>query len=168
MIEFPDVVMDVVKAMAFKYPKNPNRATQETIKKIKKMDVFESLLDDLIFKAVQELIWDARHQANREIKKAGGGYSGPAKVNHGGSAAMKKIYISAHFSLRIGGSLLGMTRGEELEGLALNEAGRSNGHAFNARLLQSLIPLVPANKTVLESVSSKRLDQEVAKAEANK
>ena len=157
MIEFPENVRSIVKKATAKHLADIQKATSEAEKQIRKLKEFDGLANLLVTSAVQEMVYDIRHQMNTEIKNQEGREGGKTKVKSS-SDAVKAVYESSYFNLFIGGSILGMLTGGELVDVASSERAIAAGYTFNADLALELSRIVPEDKTVRQSVSSKKLD----------
>jgi len=104
---------------------------------------------------LRDLVHDARHQSNRQLKRDTGFYGQPAKVVESDSLNIRTA-SEAIYDLYIAGRTLGTLLGKELPGVALMERETGNGHLANAALCERLAKIVPQEKTVREAVSSKR------------
>ena len=155
-MEMPKEVLDLAAEIAVKYGADIEKATDALDRAIRKLPEFEDLTENLLRMAEQELIYDARHQANIRTRLENGGYGGPAKVVSGDSEAVKRVAQSV-YAYAIAGTMLGMVLGDQLPDIAASEAARAEGHAFNARLCERLAGMVPKGKRVREVVSEKRL-----------
>jgi len=117
---------------------------------------------ELIRSQFRNMIHDARHGINVQMRRDAGVYGGPAKVKPGESvqAVNRSLYLYL-----IDGRTLGSLQGSELPDIAAGERERAEGHTFNARLLNELRPLVGAEKTVADAVSERRLRKAFKDAE---
>jgi hypothetical protein len=155
VVQFPESVLEVVAEAARKYASDIPKAVEEAEFMVRKLPEFSGLVRLLVRGAVQDLVYEARHQDNVRMRRAAGDYGGPAKVD----AAAPGV-VGAHESLylyRIAGTTLGLIKGADLKGIAESERRVAEGHAFNAALCEALAALVPEDKRVEEAVLEKRL-----------
>ena len=103
---------------------------------------------------VRGILNDMRHTINTAIKKEHGMYGGPAKVVPGEATA--RVALSC-LGYMIAGKTLGNVLGEELEGIAQDEAAVAKGHQFNVKLCRKLKPLVADDKTVGQCLNERKL-----------
>lgn len=157
-MEVPKNILAIVRKIANKHTSNIEVAVKEAESTIRKLPEFDTLVDMLVHNAITEMVYDARHQANKTIKRNAGQYGGPAKVIVGTSTSIKDAYDSI-YNLRIAGTLLGLIRGDQLQSVAETERAIGNGHYVNAALVESLVGLVPADKTVQQSVKASKIKQ---------
>lgn len=115
---------------------------------------FPALRDELVVRAVREMIHRTRHDMNVAIRKNAGKYGGAATVVAG--EAVGRVCRSL-YSYMIAGRTLGVIQGAELGAIADSEDATAEGHRFNAKLCRALMPLVPAEKTVRQCVKESKL-----------
>ncbi len=169
-MDYPEKLIEIAKVDAIEYGEDTSKATDEIEKKASKLKEFPKWGKQLIWLAIRELVYDIRHKDNVARRKAAGDYTKPAKVKPGED--VRSVYRSL-YRYFISGTMLGLIRGEDLEGIAKSERAVGEGHIFNARLANRLSEIVPKNKTVEQAVTEKRLaiifqqveeDQEFSKA----
>lgn len=153
---FPEEVLNAVKAASKKHPGDISQAIDMAVKTITKLPNYSEFVNSLVHRAIQELVYQQRHIENTNTKKNNGSYGGTPKVNAGESHTVGKVFESV-FNYKIAGTILGMVKGEDLEGIASEEEAIANGHLFNSRLCKKLSSLVPKGKMVKEAVSEKKL-----------
>jgi hypothetical protein len=162
-MQYPKEVLTVVEKCEKRYP-NIENAVKKAEAQIRALSTFSDFVDLLVRRGVQELVSDARHATNTDMRNEMRVYGGPAKVVVGKSKGVQKTEADL-FSYRINGSELGSIMGEELEGLANNEFERGNGYLFRGRLLLACRPLTPDGKAVRESMTPSQLYKVWKKAE---
>ena len=158
-MELPEKVLEIASEEAKKYDDAEEaitRAKRKIFKLSGFMDLAEKYFKHFVSCRVQEIVYDVRSHENRKIRNQ---TVSVQKVRPIRSKLVSRVNSSVYFSLRIGGNVLGNLFGEELADLAAQEESISAGHAFNAGLLRELIEIVPKNKTVSSSVSSKKMDE---------
>lgn len=124
-------------------------------------------IDQMVRGELRSLIHSFRHQSNVEIRKAAGVYGQPAKVTLE-TGAVARVASNVLLEYTICGVVLGRITGKQLKVFAKTEQEKADGSAFNARLCNRLIEIVPEEKTVAECVTAKKaksLIEEVAKSQ---
>ena len=157
MNEFPKSVTNAVAKSADKYGDDIEKAVGEAEKRVRKLKAFSEFEGQLVRHALRELIYDARHQKNGQIKEASRNTTGPSKVVSGSSPAVTQAYREAYYDYCIAGMTLGKLQGEMLADIAESEQNIATGHLFNVRLCERLVKIVPEGKTVEQCVSEKKL-----------
>jgi hypothetical protein len=152
---FEENVINIVRQAVADHPK-PEDAQQAAEQKIRRLPHFRDLLQELVKTAVLDLVHRERGSVNRALRNQAGEYGRPAKVVVGASEAVSRAYQS-YYNYFVGGSMLGMIKGEQLLELAGQERALAAGHVFNARLLEELNRLVPADREVRQAVSERKL-----------
>jgi hypothetical protein len=152
---FEENVINIVRQAVADHPK-PEDAQQAAEQKIRRLPHFRDLLQELVKTAVLDLVHRERSAVNRSLRTQAGQFGQPAKVVVGASQAVCRAYQS-YYNYFVGGSMLGMIKGEHLLGLAEQERALAAGHIFNARLLEELGAIVPAGREVQQVVSERRL-----------
>jgi len=146
----------LVKQSVTKYPDDIDKCVDWTVARFKKLDEYAEYTESLIADAIRRQIHDERHGINVSMRLNRGDYGEPAKVVPGEATArvMRSVY-----SYMIAGRSLGSILGEELAGIASDEAARADGHMFNATLCQKLNPLVAKGKSVRQCVPEQKLQK---------
>lgn len=124
--------------------------------RIKKHPDYEQLIETLIDQAISDMVYRARHTINNAIKREAGSYNSKPKIVIGKSPAVRKAMKSL-YAFNINGTSLGKILGSELLSIAKAEEDRGAGHYRNAQLCRALAQIVPANRTVQDAVSIRRL-----------
>lgn len=157
MTEYPESVLRIAKAAVLKYKEDVQEAVKEANKNVRRLKNFDELVDLLVSKAMQDLVYDVRHTTNVQTRRDEGKYGPGAKVGVGSSEAVQRASQSVLDSYFIGATVLGSLLGKQLQEIEDSERMIANGHNFNAELCSRLKPLVPANKTVRECVSKRKI-----------
>lgn len=165
-MNFPASVTAVVKAASAKHPDDTPSAVDWALRRIRALDEFDDLIDTFLKQAIQDLIYDARHNENRQIRNASGRPELEPKVDALKSASVHAVSKS-QYDYFVAGRTLGSILGSDLRGIAEDEASTGEGYQFRARLLDKLADVVPAKKTVREAVSKTRLAKIWAAAEGD-
>jgi hypothetical protein len=176
----PESILRAGRRAAERFPDDIPRATRYALQLFKRLPEYEEWCEGLPMGMAQDIIHEARHHHNREIKRqsrreeevavaACASSTGSAnerstrprpeprpRINVAESQGVRSTYI-AYMTKLIAGRTVGSLYGRELEGIAVNERAVASGHEFNARLLQRLRPLVPDGSTVRESISEEKL-----------
>lgn len=159
MAQIPKPILNIADKMAAKHSGDITLAVATALKAIRKLPEFREYVEILVHQSVQDLVYAARHQDNRQIKYANGDYHAAQKVRPADSEGVIRAAQNALFEYRIGGSRLGLLLGKDLLSIAATERAIGSGHFFNAALVEGLAPMVPAEKTVEESVSEAKLNR---------
>jgi hypothetical protein len=176
----PESILRAGRKAAEKFPDDIPRATRYALQLFKRLPEFEEWCEGLPLGMAQDIVHEARHHHNREIKRQSRREEGVAvaacassaretnerstrprpeprpRINIAESQGVRSTYI-AYMTKRIAGRTVGSLYGRELEDIAMNERERASGYEFNARLMQRLKPLVPDNRTVREAISEEKL-----------
>jgi hypothetical protein len=179
-MQHPEAILRAGRKAAEKFPDDIPRATRYALQLFKRLPEYEEWCEVLPMGMAQDIVHEARHRHNREIKRQSrmeeeaavaacassmdsdsGRNTRPRpeprpRINVAESHGVRSTYI-AYMTKRIAGRTVGSLYGRELEGIAMNERERAAGYEFNARLMQRLKPLVPDNRTVRDSISEEKL-----------
>ncbi len=164
MVNVPKNVQKVVEECAAKYPSDIEKATEEAERRIVKLPEYRQLVKSLVRKAIQEMIYDARHVTNVRIKRETSRYGGTSKITVGDSASVLEIQESV-YNYQIAGTVLGSLLGRDLPAITDSERAIGNGHLVNSTLCSYLSTVVPSDKQVREAVTEKRLRNLFRRAE---
>ena len=156
MVLIPENVQKVVEDATARYASDIDRATREAMKRIKKLPEYPQLVEMFLEKAVQEMVYDARHIVNVRTKRQAGVYGGKGKVRVGDSSAVRRVTDSM-YNYHIAGTVLGLVIGKDLPTIAESELRIGNGHLHNSRLCYYLSRIVPKDKRVKDAVTEKKL-----------
>lgn len=157
MTEYPENVLRAAEKSVLKHPNDLDKAIEQCEKSVRRLKTFDSLVDFLIHKALQDLVYEKRHTMNVSMKRAASEYGGLGKVISGHSEGLARAARSVYL-YHIGGSTLGALTGDQLEQIATDEQMIADGHLFNANLCLKLQPLVKKGKTVKDCVNEKKLN----------
>jgi hypothetical protein len=176
----PESILRAGRKAAERFPDDIPRATRYALQLFKRLPEYEEWCQGLPLGMAQDIVHEARHHHNREIKRqsrreeevavaACASSTGSAsergtrprpeprpRINVAESQGVRSTYI-AYMTKLIAGRTVGSLYGSELEGIAMNERATASGYEFNARLLQRLRPLVPDGCTVREAISEEKL-----------
>ena len=155
-MEYTVSVLEAVKKAVKKYPNDVAKSIELAIKNVRKLSEYKALVNNLVDGAIQDIVYDTRHQENKQIKSAAGLYGAPAKIVIGNSKAVQESARSV-YDMFINGTTLGVVLGVDLETIAFNEQNIADGYSFNAAVCRRLSGMVPADKMVKEAVSEKKL-----------
>ena len=156
-MEMPESVIKIANEMAERYNTDIAKAVAKAKYAIKQLDDYDDLVNDLVHNAIQNLIYDARHRSNVQLKNNLGKYGQPPIQVSVDSNSVKQVYRSM-YEYNIGKSTLGKLYGKELASLAETESQLSDGHRFNSALLAWLAGIVPDEKRVEEAVPISKLE----------
>jgi hypothetical protein len=154
-MEYPDNVLRIAERAAKQHPDDITKAVDCAERDVRALPEFREIVAVLVRGAVQGLVYEARHQTNRSIRREAGEYGGPAKVS-GASDAVNTVYKSV-YDYCIGRTTLGRVLGKELPGIAESERAIAEGHVFNAELCEALSRMVPEERAVKDAVPEKKL-----------
>lgn len=155
-MQFPDSVLRIAEEAAAKYQDDIDRAAEKAEKDIRSLPDFDGLVEMLLSYAVRNLVHEARHKSNTQIRRITGRYGGPAKVVVGRSASVARA-CESYYSYCVAGKALGSLLGADLEAAAQAENAIAEGHLFRVRLCRRLREMVPDEKRVRDVVSEKKL-----------
>jgi len=156
MVDMPDNILDIVRQETEANPEDIDKAVSKAFSRVKRLNTYKAFTENLVKQALRSMIQDRRHSSNTALRKAAGQYGKPAKVKVGESRSVKGVAQSM-YNYYIAGTMLGSLLGKDLQGIANNEAATGQGHLINARLLTSLVKLVPEEKQVRQAVTEKKL-----------
>ena len=154
MTSEPDEVQKIAAEEAQRHPNDIEVAVSASVTRVRRLPMFEELVDHMIRLAVRGIVTDCRHHANVTLRRKAGEYGGPAKVKAGRAVDAVAADYYAYF---IAGRTLGNILGKELAEIGEAEAKRAEGYQFNALLCERLASLVPEGKTVKQAVKPGRL-----------
>ena len=152
---YPDSVLAICNRSIDGRP-DVRKAIDWAARAIRGLPEYETFVSQLVYGAIENCVYEARHKANCAMRQQLGDYSKPPKVVSGSDEAVARV-AAAVYTYRIAGTVLGLLTGAELPALADTEAARAGGHAFNAALCRRLAQIVPEKKTVRDSISEKKL-----------
>lgn len=152
--------LNIIDEMAAKYDDDINKAVKYAEKKIRNLDTFEEDQRSLVTSGIRDLVHDARHKYNRIVKTETRQNKPKGRPNQVNVLGSKDVIDIGNKWMRycVGRRTLGDLLGKELPALANSERELSNGHQFNANLLETLIPLVKDDKKVSECITPKKLE----------
>jgi hypothetical protein len=153
---FPDSILQIAKEAAQRHGDDVGSAVDEALGLIKATPEYESIIDKMVRVAVADMVYKARHDSNKIIKKKAGEYGTEQKVKSGSTKAIQESYGSV-YNYYLGGRTLGNLMGSDLDKIAKAEEAVAEGHMFNVRLCRRLSALVPKDKLVREVVGEKKL-----------
>lgn len=155
-MRYPEFVLEIAKACSEKHETDIDAAVVEAEQLMRTNVDFEDVVGKLISDAIRDLIHDFRHQVDKAIRKEVGFYGQPGKVRVGDSTSVNKAYESL-FQYRIGGTVLGMLSGADLDRLELQETAIARGHTFNASLCREVRRRVTDTAVVKDVLSEAQL-----------
>ncbi len=154
-MNFPQSVLKIVAKAAKVHEDDVDKAVDAAVAKIRALAEYEEIVDQLVRRAIRDLIHDARHQTTKTIKRESG-YKIKTKISVGRSQTVARVETEI-YGLCIAGRTLGVLLGSELESAASTEEAIGNGHLVNATLLRKLRPLVADGCCVRECVPASRI-----------
>lgn len=157
-MQFPEQVLDIVREETEANGSDIAQAAKNAVVRVSTLPDYKAIVENLIYQAIRDLVYDTRHALNVRMKRESGYYdSRTMKVNSGSAEGVQEACRSV-YSYYVGGTMLGDITGEQLEGLASHEDEIAKGHEFNARLLRWLSDQgVTGVKKVREVVPEKKL-----------
>ena len=156
--DFAESLTQIIADVSDKHADDIDAAVDECERRVKRLADFADFTGELIRQALREQIYDCRHRANTEQRKASGFYGGAAKVMAAASEIVQSVASEKSlFDYFVAGTTLGRMTGEQLRATAESEATKAEGHQFNATLCSTLAEIVPEGKTVRECVKETRL-----------
>lgn len=156
--DFADSLAQIVADVSDKHANDIDAAVDECERRVKRLADFADFVGDLVRQALRQQIYDCRHRANTEQRRASGFYGGAAKVLAAASEAVRDAASEKSlYDYFVAGATLGTLTGEQLRATAESERTKAEGHQFNAELCGALAAIVPDGKTVKECVKENRL-----------
>jgi hypothetical protein len=151
----PESVTAIVEKVVARHPNDIGAATNEALTKVKASPNFKEFYMSLVTHCLTELIYDARHKANVQLKRQTGRYNNKSKVDYTLSSSSYRYCYDYY----VNGQTLGNILGKDLLSIANSEKEIAGGHLFNHELCTWLSTQVPDDKMVREVVSEKKLQQ---------
>lgn len=155
-MQTPEELLAIVKEANAKYPADIQAATAYAEKAWRDCEGFAEFVDSMVTAFIRDQVCRRRHNDNTNLKKAAGVYGQPHKIGLG-TGATSRVCDEWLDGYAINGVRLGDLIGSSLLGLAKSERNKAEGCAFNARLCETLAPLVPADKTVRQALSPRKV-----------
>ena len=155
---FRDEILSLAVSAISRHPNDIDAAHHELFEKIKSHPDFQKEIDKIAMSYAKDAIWKQRKRINRGLLASTKRGDSPAKVIVFDSKAVRQV-CKTIYDKYVDGRRLGDIYGRELPELIRNQRLQSIGHANNATLFAKLVKHVPENKTVEESISSKRLTE---------
>lgn len=151
---YSETILEAAKLATEQHPEDISQAVDCAEKRIRELPEFQAHIDAFVRQSVQELVYRFRCQSNAEVRR---GYAVPRpKVIVGQSKTVNGAYAE-YYGFHVAGRTLGSVMGKELEAIADSEQRTGDGYHFRARLARLLCEIVPADKTVRQSVNGKKL-----------
>ena len=135
-----DQVQAVLAEVARKYAGNVGKAVETAESEVRKIKGFRDIAPQFIRHALQERIYDLRHEDNTKQRQS-------------------QFTEGSPYNYCLGGTVLARLKGEQLEELAASEEDAAKGHAFNARVCKALLAKVSNGKTVKQVLSEEQLQR---------
>lgn len=158
-MDLPRHVLQAATDAAAAHPTDPDAATDQALKAVRRMPDFNEFVESLVRRAIQDAVYAARHAHNVRVKRQQGVYGPPPAVLPSAADDVARAYESV-YSYRIGGTVLGDLTGDQLPVVAAAEIERSKGHQFNAALVEWLRSQgVTGDRRVRDVVAEKKLEQ---------
>lgn len=158
-MKLPDEINKAAASAADRYREDVPSAIDLAFETIRRLTVYRQWSEGLIRQAIQDLIYEHRHRANREMKKNAGEYGRPAKVRVGDSPEVRAAHRSL-YNYYIAGSTLGKIKVRDLMMISENEDAIARGHQFRsilARKLAEATRTADPEKTVDQAVNEAKL-----------
>lgn len=146
----------IVEIVTLQYPNDIDGAVAEALARCRELPDYQTQIENLFCYTLRQLIHDARHRSNTEMKRQTGYYGKPSKVNVGGTSVAKVARSS--YLYYIAGKTLGDIKGKEIDQISNAEQQRADGHIFNVKLLQwCKTQGVPEEKCIKNIIPEKKL-----------
>lgn len=170
-MQLPQEFYDIITACTEKWADDSRKAAKLAWRRVKKLENYQELVDQLVRDAIQQKVNDMRHTIKyeqlrviRDPANDDGRKKEPVnrdnipspKVVVGRGKAAASVARQA-YDLMFAGKTLGNIFRHELDGIATSERNKSNGHMKNAALAEALQSMVPDNKKVRDAVSERKL-----------
>jgi hypothetical protein len=159
MSSIPEKVREICKRVEEEYCTDLDCAIMEAVKEVKKHSDLQLWVDDLVSRAVQDLVYQIRFNRNRATKVKAT-QEAPALVGVGGkpytlervltgrSKAVSELSALEVLRIRIGQGTLGSMLGADIEAEADKVRAQAKGKFQMASFLDSLKDRVKPNQTV--------------------
>lgn len=159
MVDFPDNVLELVKAACQKHKCDITKSTTEALRKVQSLPNYHQLIEGLVYNALRQIVYTQREQLNTELRAASKDYGAYAGKPSGAAESINQLHrnLSDFYDYKVGGKDLGDVIGEELIPLAEKLEATAEGHLFTAQILRDLRPLVRDGRSVREAVKPKKL-----------
>lgn len=159
-MSMPEHVMRLIQESVTKHGSDIAKAIDVAERRIRSLPDYGEIVDSLIHRCVQELVYTARGSLTNRLKNQLGGYDQEAKVVVGESESVNGVYRSVYTHF-IGGTMLGEITGDDIDALMESETAKAKGHQFNAALLKWLQAQgVIGDKRVRDVVPESRLKKQ--------
>ncbi len=152
----PEEIVNAVRKSDSLNPSSAEDAIADATERVQALKSYKRMVGDLVGRAIREIVYDMRHDANVKIKNECGEYFNETKVDIGNSDAVNRVEMSFYL-YRIAGTSLGDLLGEQLIPLAQIEDNRASGHIFNARLLRLAAERVSPKSSVKSQITEDQL-----------
>ncbi len=156
MATVPEGLLEIVTKAARQHT-DPAKALDCAEKSARKHSDFASWQAGLIRGALLEMIYDVRHRQNVAVRRSGGEFGTPAKVDLSSGAVANALNRSPYLNYFISGRCLGDIAGEDLSVLADREREAADTASFHVKLLLRLSATVPQGKSVRDCYSEAKL-----------
>lgn len=163
-MNYPQNVHDTIDAVVKEFP-DLEAAIATAVQRVRALENFNDLLQEMVFDAVRSLVYASRHKVNVAIKRDCGHFTAPSRVTAAGRAAVERVYETV-YNYKIGGKEIGMLTRDELLAVGEAEGAKEAGHRFNRLLVTELAKRVKDGKTVRECVKEAALQDLFTRTEA--
>jgi len=157
MQKLPEAVLQIAERAARRHKSDLEAAGRLATKEVVALPQFAKLGPLLIAYAMRQLVYEARCNGNRALKRENGFHTGHTKVFAGRSTSVAAAASKSYLEYNIGSTVLGDLLPNGLREVMMGERAKGNGHLFNARVCEALIEIVPEEKRVREVVSERQL-----------
>jgi hypothetical protein len=157
VVTVPESVRKIADDAARDHLLDIEAAVAQVERNVRELPNFDQIVTNLLKVAIHDLVYDARHKFNVQMKRDTGRYGGPPTVRVGESDGVGRAFASV-YDYCIAGTVLGDIIGSRIDELAEHEDNLANGHKFNAAVLRWLKSKgVKGDKRVREVVSEGQL-----------
>lgn len=155
-------VLDICHDAVDEHPDDLESSLLQALRKVRGLDNFAEIQDQLVREAIQNTIYQRRHTrtatTNQAIRNDVKKYGGPAGVVMADSKTVQRHHATA-FEYKIGGQTLGDLRGKDIPVLIGSIRNRAEIETSHLYLLQELEGRVDELKTVRRSVDLAELER---------
>lgn len=156
-MQAPEQIRVIANECAAEHMSDIDGAVACCLERVRDAPRYDEWVLSLVEQCCRELVYEARHAANVQMKRRARQYGAGARTPP--SAETVAVTIHSLFNYRIDSRRLGDLRFSELERVADREERIGNGHFFNARLCRALYHMRPrrGDPTVEERVREEQL-----------
>ncbi len=159
-MQYPTEVLEIVSECVEKFPDDIQAAAEEAERSIRLLPGFKVLVNQLVERAVKEMVYAERCKINHARKTASGAYHTKVKPGHRYAENEEAVKVDTSvYNYYIGGVTLGSLLGRELDEVACSEAEIAKGHLFNVDLCKEVRKYVSDDVQVRQALKADKLQE---------